>query len=404
MLSILKAVTWLPPLLLQTERGNLSARHAASFVQYAFALSRIIYQFAVSFSLGINYTQMSAKDTIKTGFLTKSPPENKGPFYGWKRRFFMFIDSSRVYPFAPRHIRIEYYANLEESKSGNPLNSINLNDCSGVLKREPLKGHKHVFDIVTPTRVFHLSADTKEEREDWVDLLNTNIFAYNNINPMNQSSLLSDASMKQGKRSSGFQPDLDYTRVRDDSKSTSRSQSLRLKNTLETTSPQPMPDMFFPLFPNTDNPNSYSSNLKMLPQSPTSSDPKVMSRDASPRPSIQEHEIISAPGFTAVPQSQAFGLYDPSSSLPVTNESTYMNVGSSMQQSAGPPPCFSADSSPSHPSPMVPAPYKKFPQSNSTPGLHTIAANPVESEYSCIDSSDISDSVLLQYAKVQRRK
>ena len=53
---------------------------------------------------------------------------------------------------------------------------INLNSCTQVKSREPIKGHKHVFDVHTEDRVYHLVAESGEDKQEWIDTLNTLLF------------------------------------------------------------------------------------------------------------------------------------------------------------------------------------------------------------------------------------
>lgn len=53
---------------------------------------------------------------------------------------------------------------------------INLKDCDKVISREPIKGHRHVFDVCTEDRIYHLAAETAAEKRNWIDTLNTLLF------------------------------------------------------------------------------------------------------------------------------------------------------------------------------------------------------------------------------------
>lgn len=52
---------------------------------------------------------MSLGETVKTGYLTKSPPGSSGKLRRWQRRWFVLLDSRLSYPLAERYVRIEYY-------------------------------------------------------------------------------------------------------------------------------------------------------------------------------------------------------------------------------------------------------------------------------------------------------
>ena len=334
---------------------------------------------------------MSGKETVKSGYLTKSPPDNKSSFYVWKKRYFILIDSHLAFPFAPRHIRIEYYPSYEDSKLGNPLGMIELNKCSGVLKREQMKSHKHVFDIVTPSRVFHLSAESMEEREEWVELLNKNIFLFNQINPVQNISLKYDPN----RRSSDFSQESEISMIVSSNKSVKsepRTQSLRIPKSKSVfpSSPPPNHDMFFPTSPDgIVAPNSYSKNLKII-SSVKDSDP-MFDIDYS------ENEIVSEQGFTAIPlPEQQVNRHSMIASLPVTNESPYINVAFTSGIRSG-------DSSPTHP--MLPAPYRKVPISNSMQVVapQKFSDDAIESEYTCIDPLKMAP-ILEEYAQVKKHK
>ncbi len=53
-----------------------------------------------------------------------------------------------------------------------PIGVINMNSCTQVISREPIKGHEHVFDVHTKERVYHLVAESGNDKQDWVDTLN----------------------------------------------------------------------------------------------------------------------------------------------------------------------------------------------------------------------------------------
>ena len=49
---------------------------------------------------------------------------------------------------------------------------INLSECSKIVHRESIKGHKFVFDVCTHDRVYHLAAESIEEKQQWIGTLN----------------------------------------------------------------------------------------------------------------------------------------------------------------------------------------------------------------------------------------
>ena len=172
-------------------------------------------------------------EVVKSGYLTKSPPEGAPLMSQWRRRWFVLCDSSRAYPLAERSLRMEYYQSEEEvkrladpkgrsrggggingimvcsssissnssssSSSNSSMNSskynvcslqshmnllhvhiapgvVDLKNCLKVVNREPVKGHKFVFDVHTNNRVFHLAAETAVEKHEWVQTLNNLLF------------------------------------------------------------------------------------------------------------------------------------------------------------------------------------------------------------------------------------
>ena len=59
---------------------------------------------------------------------------------------------------------------------GDPLSApekgvINLQLCHKVVSREPVRGHKYVFDVVTSERVYHLNAESADEKDEWIKTL-----------------------------------------------------------------------------------------------------------------------------------------------------------------------------------------------------------------------------------------
>ena len=48
---------------------------------------------------------------------------------------------------------------------------IDLRLCTEVVDSEPVKGHKFVFDVCTSERVYHLDAESAEQKEKWVTAL-----------------------------------------------------------------------------------------------------------------------------------------------------------------------------------------------------------------------------------------
>jgi hypothetical protein len=84
----------------------------------------------------------------------------------------MLLDSHLVYPFAPRYVRLEYFEDEEAHMAGkDPKGVIDLKDCQQVKRSSNVKNHKNVFDIVTTERVYHMSADSAAEKQEWVEAL-----------------------------------------------------------------------------------------------------------------------------------------------------------------------------------------------------------------------------------------
>ncbi|XP_064388689.1 uncharacterized protein LOC135336766 isoform X2 [Halichondria panicea] len=109
---------------------------------------------------------------VKAGYLVKSPPQFK-PLSQWQKRWFILLDSKLVYPLSARYVRLEYYQSHQYAeKLANPKGVINMNSCTQVISREPIKGHEHVFDVHTKERVYHLVAESGNDKQDWVDTLN----------------------------------------------------------------------------------------------------------------------------------------------------------------------------------------------------------------------------------------
>ena len=53
---------------------------------------------------------------------------------------------------------------------------INLTGCTRVITREPIKGHRSVFDVCTADRVYHLAAESVAEKAEWIHTLNRLLF------------------------------------------------------------------------------------------------------------------------------------------------------------------------------------------------------------------------------------
>eukprot|EP00118_Oscarella_pearsei_P009942 m.58808 g.58808 ORF g.58808 m.58808 type:complete len:576 (+) comp34833_c0_seq1:109-1836(+) len=116
----------------------------------------------------------SAQEVLKRGYLTKSPPQRQA-LAKWKRRWCMLCDSRLVYPCAKPYVRLEYYEDetaalaCKEPKGAVDLlaDQVKIETNSSSSSR----AHKHVFDIITTGRVYHMSADSAPEKHEWVEAL-----------------------------------------------------------------------------------------------------------------------------------------------------------------------------------------------------------------------------------------
>mmetsp|Transcript_24154 Transcript_24154/g.60470 ORF Transcript_24154/g.60470 Transcript_24154/m.60470 type:complete len:389 (+) Transcript_24154:150-1316(+) len=113
---------------------------------------------------------MAAAGSYKlAGFLQKKGA--KGMIKGWKKRFFILF---------PDNI-IRYY---------DEFGFINLNDVEQV---RPSATIDHMFEVVTPTRVYELQAGSAEEQESWVSTLKA-AMANESAGPAAASSSSTDSS------------------------------------------------------------------------------------------------------------------------------------------------------------------------------------------------------------------
>ncbi|XP_011927249.1 PREDICTED: GRB2-associated-binding protein 4 [Cercocebus atys] len=110
---------------------------------------------------------MTSGHVLHSGWLRKSPPEEKLRLFAWRKRWFIL---RRGQTSSDPDV-LEYYKN---DGSKNPLRTINLNLCEqldvGVTlnfnKKEIQKGY--MFDIKTSERTFYLVAETREDMNEWV--------------------------------------------------------------------------------------------------------------------------------------------------------------------------------------------------------------------------------------------
>ena len=58
---------------------------------------------------------------------------------------------------------------------------IKLQTCTKVTNRENMRGFKHVFDVCTSERTYHLVADSSQEKYDWINTLNATLFTPSRI-------------------------------------------------------------------------------------------------------------------------------------------------------------------------------------------------------------------------------
>ncbi|KAL4833582.1 hypothetical protein H8958_001464 [Nasalis larvatus] len=110
---------------------------------------------------------MTSGHVLHSGWLRKSPPEEKLRLFAWRKRWFILRKGQT----SSDPDVLEYYKN---DGSKNPLRTINLNLCEqldvGVTldfnKKEIQKGY--MFDIKTNERTFYLVAETREDMNKWV--------------------------------------------------------------------------------------------------------------------------------------------------------------------------------------------------------------------------------------------
>uniref|UniRef100_A0A2K6RSI7 GRB2 associated binding protein family member 4 n=1 Tax=Rhinopithecus roxellana TaxID=61622 RepID=A0A2K6RSI7_RHIRO len=110
---------------------------------------------------------MTSGHVLHSGWLRKSPPEEKLRLFAWRKRWFILRKGQT----SSDPDVLEYYKN---DGSKNPLRTINLNLCEqldvGVTldfnKKEIQKGY--MFDIKTSERTFYLVAETREDMNKWV--------------------------------------------------------------------------------------------------------------------------------------------------------------------------------------------------------------------------------------------
>lgn len=70
-------------------------------------------------------------EVVKSGYLTKSPPEGAPLMSQWRRRWFVLCDSRRAFPLGERHIRLEYYqSEADARKLADPKGSLTAHECS----------------------------------------------------------------------------------------------------------------------------------------------------------------------------------------------------------------------------------------------------------------------------------
>lgn len=62
------------------------------------------------------------------------------------------------------------------------IGSIDLNNCISVVSlTESIKNFRFVFDVCTTERVYHLAADSEEERTEWVKTLKELLFSHSKV-------------------------------------------------------------------------------------------------------------------------------------------------------------------------------------------------------------------------------
>lgn len=121
----------------------------------------------------------SLGEFVKAGYLVKSPPISRACVSQWHRRWFLLMDSRLVFPLAERYVRLVYYqSETDVRRLADPKGTIDLNCCLSVISSSvPVKNFKFVFDVSTTERVYHLAADSEEERAEWVATLKELLFS-----------------------------------------------------------------------------------------------------------------------------------------------------------------------------------------------------------------------------------
>ncbi|XP_022787938.1 GRB2-associated-binding protein 1-like isoform X1 [Stylophora pistillata] len=110
-------------------------------------------------------TKMDDEDIMISGYLRKSPPENKFKVSSraislqlkfWQKRFFVLHKNGKL----------RYYKSDKEKR---PIkDALNLVNCKSVESHLANTKFKNVFSIAMETRTYYLVADTQEDMENWV--------------------------------------------------------------------------------------------------------------------------------------------------------------------------------------------------------------------------------------------
>ena len=61
---------------------------------------------------------------------------------------------------------------------------IDLKTCSKVTNRENMRGFKHVFDVCTSDRNYHLVAESDVDKRTWIETINTTLFTASSSSPV----------------------------------------------------------------------------------------------------------------------------------------------------------------------------------------------------------------------------
>eukprot|EP00118_Oscarella_pearsei_P009203 m.51514 g.51514 ORF g.51514 m.51514 type:complete len:398 (+) comp34155_c0_seq6:155-1348(+) len=109
---------------------------------------------------GVVYEQRGT-EIVRQGYLTKSPPLEKGAaFKKWQRRWIVLRSDEGT-------LNLRYYK-TEAGLTGMPLGTIMMDNCTGIQRDMKHSHYKNIFAVNTPEREYFFAADSKHEMEEWV--------------------------------------------------------------------------------------------------------------------------------------------------------------------------------------------------------------------------------------------